>query len=131
MLYTYCWSSNNAILFIQYIMLIVSILQKNEVYLLYFMFWQHLRDQFNEVFPALCNTFPDIFPQNSYTWEQYLWACELWYSNGMKIKFSDGSIRTCLIPIAGFLNHSVCIFSRPPSLSLMSHLLFPQFTPCS
>ncbi|KAL9325979.1 hypothetical protein ACSQ67_006624 [Phaseolus vulgaris] len=69
---------------------------------------QHLHSQYDELFPALCNTFPDIFPPELYTWEKFLWACELWYSNSMKIKYSDGKLKTCLIPIAGFLNHSLC-----------------------
>ncbi|KAK7265269.1 hypothetical protein RJT34_32887 [Clitoria ternatea] len=69
---------------------------------------QHLHAQYDELFPALCNIFPDIFPPELYTWEKFLWACELWYSNSMKIKYSDGKLRTCLIPIAGFLNHSLC-----------------------
>ncbi|KAF7838048.1 [Fructose-bisphosphate aldolase]-lysine N-methyltransferase, chloroplastic [Senna tora] len=69
---------------------------------------QHLHDQYDELFPALCTAFPDIFPPKLYTWEHFLWACELWYSNGMKIMFSDGTLKTCLIPIAGFLNHSLC-----------------------
>ncbi|XP_027916186.1 uncharacterized protein LOC114175624 isoform X1 [Vigna unguiculata] len=69
---------------------------------------QHLHAQYDELFPALCNTFPDIFPPELYTWEKFLWACELWYSNSMKIMYSDGKIKTCLIPIAGFLNHSLC-----------------------
>ncbi|PNX74816.1 SET domain-containing protein, partial [Trifolium pratense] len=67
---------------------------------------QHLHAQYDELFPALCNGFPDIFPPELYTWENFLWACELWYSNSMKIMFSDGELRTCLIPVAGFLNHS-------------------------
>lgn len=69
---------------------------------------QHLHAQYDELFPALCNNFPDIFPPELYTWEKFLWACELWYSNSMKIMYSDGKLRTCLIPLAGFLNHSLC-----------------------
>lgn len=69
--------------------------------------FQHLRAQYNELFPALSNHYPDVFPPELYTWEQFLWACELWYSNSMKVIFSDGKLRTCLIPVAGFLNHSV------------------------
>ncbi|KAI9191525.1 hypothetical protein LWI28_009541 [Acer negundo] len=68
---------------------------------------EHLRMQYDELFPALCNDYPDIFPQEFYTWEQFLWACELWYSNSMKVMLADGKLRTCLIPIAGFLNHSL------------------------
>lgn len=70
---------------------------------------QHLRTQYDELFPALCNDHPDIFPTELYTWDQFLWACELWYSNGMKVMFTDGKLQTCLVPIAGFLNHSVCL----------------------
>ncbi|XP_030544232.1 uncharacterized protein LOC115750812 isoform X1 [Rhodamnia argentea] len=68
---------------------------------------EHLRNQYDELFPALCEDHPDIFPPELYTWEQFLWACELWYSNSMKIQFADGALKTCLIPIAGFLNHSL------------------------
>lgn len=68
---------------------------------------EHLREQYNELFPALCNNHPDVFPEECYSWEQFLWACELWYSNSLKIMFSDGKLRTCLVPIAGFLNHSL------------------------
>lgn len=68
---------------------------------------EHLRTQYDELFPGLCNDYPDIFPPKFYTWEQFLWACELFYSNSMKIIFADGKLRTCLIPIAGFLNHSL------------------------
>lgn len=70
-------------------------------------FTQHLLVQYDELVPALCNNHPDVFPPELYTWEQFLWACELWYSNSMKVMFVDGKLRTCLIPIAGFLNHSV------------------------
>ncbi|KAF8035323.1 hypothetical protein BT93_C1371 [Corymbia citriodora subsp. variegata] len=68
---------------------------------------EHLRNQYDELFLALCGDHPDIFPPELYTWEQFLWACELWYSNSMKIQFADGALQTCLIPIAGFLNHSL------------------------
>ncbi|KAL8467789.1 hypothetical protein ACS0TY_031142 [Phlomoides rotata] len=69
---------------------------------------EHLRTQYDELFPALTNHYPAVFPPELYTWEQFLWACELWYSNSMKVIFGDGKLRTCLIPVAGFLNHSIC-----------------------
>ncbi|XP_057422050.1 uncharacterized protein LOC130715911 [Lotus japonicus] len=69
---------------------------------------QHLHAQYDELFPVLCDEFPDIFPRELYTREKFIWACELWYSNSMKIMYPDGKLRTCLIPIAGFLNHSLC-----------------------
>ncbi|KZV32148.1 SET domain-containing protein [Dorcoceras hygrometricum] len=69
---------------------------------------EHLRVQYEELFPALSDLHPDVFPPDLYTWEHFLWACELFYSNSMKVFFTDGKLRTCLIPVAGFLNHSVC-----------------------
>ncbi|RZC63945.1 hypothetical protein C5167_025714 [Papaver somniferum] len=68
---------------------------------------EHLRTQYDELCPALCSNHPDVFQEELYTWEKFLWACELWYSNSMKVIFSDGKLRTCLVPIAGLLNHSV------------------------
>lgn len=82
---------------------------------------QHLRKQYNELFPALCNDHPAIFPKEFYSWEEFLWACELWYSNSLKIMFPDGHVRTCLVPIAGFLNHSVCVI-------LASHIPYVIFS---
>ncbi|RWW00618.1 hypothetical protein GW17_00036408, partial [Ensete ventricosum] len=70
--------------------------------------FQHIRKQFDALFPALCDNYPGIFQQELYRWDKFLWACELWYSNGMKVVFADGKLRTCLVPVAGFLNHSVC-----------------------
>ncbi|KAI3972048.1 hypothetical protein MKW92_022356, partial [Papaver armeniacum] len=70
---------------------------------------EHLRTQYDELCPALCSNHPDVFQEELYTWEKFLWACELWYSNSMKVIFNDGKLRTCLVPIAGLLNHSNCI----------------------
>lgn len=69
---------------------------------------EHLRQQYDALCPALCTSHPDIFEPELYTWDNFLWACELWYSNGMKVIFTDGRLRTCLVPIAGLLNHSLC-----------------------
>ncbi|KAK2646321.1 hypothetical protein Ddye_021516 [Dipteronia dyeriana] len=93
----------------------------------------HLRIQYDELFPALCNDYPDIFPSEFYTWEQFLWACELWYSNSMKVMFADGKLRTCLIPIAGFLNHSLSphIVHYGKVDSATNTLKFPLSRPCS
>ncbi|KAI9125711.1 hypothetical protein K1719_003129 [Acacia pycnantha] len=93
---------------------------------------KHLLDQYDQLFPTLSNTFPEIFPPEMYTWKQFLWACELWYSNGMTIKFSDGTLRTCLIPIAGFLNHSLCphILHYGKIDPATNSLKFPLSRPC-
>ncbi|KHN17593.1 Putative ribulose-1,5 bisphosphate carboxylase/oxygenase large subunit N-methyltransferase, chloroplastic [Glycine soja] len=83
---------------------------------------QHLHAQYDELFPALCNNFPDIFPPELYTWEKFLWACELWYSNSMKIMYSDGKLRTCLIPLAGFLNHSILDYNCKLMIPMIGEL---------
>ncbi|XP_021276390.1 uncharacterized protein LOC110410829 isoform X3 [Herrania umbratica] len=94
---------------------------------------EHLRVQYDEVFPALSKDHPDIFPEKHYTWEQFLWACELWYANSMKIMFADGKLRTCLIPVAGFLNHSLHphIVHYGKVDSATNSLKFSLSSPCS
>ena len=73
----------------------------------FFCLLQYLQAQYDELVPAPCKNYPDIFLLQFYTWYSSC-ACELWYSNGMKkVMFTDGRLKTCLIPIAGFLNHSV------------------------
>lgn len=69
---------------------------------------EHLRAQYDALCPALFTDHPDIFQPELYTWDQFMWACELWYSNSMKVISTDGKLKTCLVPIAGLLNHSLC-----------------------
>ncbi|CAI9098515.1 OLC1v1035179C1 [Oldenlandia corymbosa var. corymbosa] len=94
---------------------------------------EHLRTQYEQLFPAICESHPDIFPAELYTWEQFLWACELWYSNSMKIMFDDGKLRTCLVPIAGFLNHSTCphILHYGKTDPVTKSVKFPLSRPCN
>ncbi|XP_027176110.1 uncharacterized protein LOC113775431 isoform X2 [Coffea eugenioides] len=94
---------------------------------------EHLRNQYEQLFPVLYENYPDVFPPELYTWEQFLWACELWYSNSMKIMFSDGKLRTCLIPVAGFLNHSMCphITHYGKVDPLTDSVKFPLSRPCN
>ncbi|XAR72384.1 [Fructose-bisphosphate aldolase]-lysine N-methyltransferase [Bertholletia excelsa] len=93
---------------------------------------EHLRAQYDELFPALCLEHPHIFPADLYTWEQFLWACELWYSNSTKIMFADGKLCTCLVPVAGFLNHSlfphIMHYGKVDAAS--NSLKFPLRRPC-
>lgn len=94
---------------------------------------EHLRAQYDELIPTLCNDHSDIFPPELYTWEHFLWACDLWYSNSMKVMFSDGKLKTCLIPIAGFLNHSVTphVMHYGRVDSTTSSLKFTLSRPCN
>ncbi|KAF9680560.1 hypothetical protein SADUNF_Sadunf06G0134300 [Salix dunnii] len=93
---------------------------------------EHLRVQYDELVPPLCKNYPNVFLPELYTWEQFLWACELWYSNSMKVMFVDGKLRTCLIPIAGFLNHSLYphIVHYGKVDSATNTLKFPLTRPC-
>jgi len=68
---------------------------------------QHLRQQYDDLFPLLCTNFPEMFVKDICTWDNFLWACELWYSNSMMVVLSSGKLSTCLVPVAGLLNHSV------------------------
>ncbi|XP_024016046.1 uncharacterized protein LOC18025402 [Eutrema salsugineum] len=90
-----------------------------------------LRERYDELIHHLSNH-RDIFPPELYTWEHYLWACELYYSNSMQIKFPDGKLKTCLIPVAGFLNHSIYphIVKYGKVDSETSSLKFPLSRPC-
>jgi histone-lysine N-methyltransferase SETD3 len=78
---------------------------------------QHLRQQYDDLFPSLCINFPEIFRKDICTWDNFLWACELWYSNSMMVVLSSGKLSTCLVPVAGLLNHSVG--SSVPGSSLL------------
>ncbi|KAG8046840.1 hypothetical protein GUJ93_ZPchr0008g13648 [Zizania palustris] len=93
---------------------------------------QHLHQQYDELFPMLCTNFPDIFKQDIYTWDNFLWACELWYSNSMMVVLSSGKLTTCLIPIAGLLNHSVSphILNYGRVDKATKSLKFPLSRPC-
>ncbi|KAG6520191.1 uncharacterized protein LOC122051184 [Zingiber officinale] len=93
---------------------------------------EHLRQQFDALCPQQCDNYPDIFEPKLYTWDKFLWACELWYSNSMKVVFADGKLRTCLVPVAGFLNHSLCphILHYGRVDPVTKTLKFPVSRPC-
>ncbi|KAI3892599.1 hypothetical protein MKW92_037017 [Papaver armeniacum] len=87
---------------------------------------EHLRTQYDELCPALCSNHPDVFQEELYTWEKFLWACGLWYSNSMKVIFSDGKLRTCLVPIAGLLNHSKDVEMEKEVLETLHSIFNPM-----
>ncbi|GLJ43700.1 hypothetical protein SUGI_0909910 [Cryptomeria japonica] len=68
---------------------------------------EHLRAQYENLCSTLFTRNPEIFPPEFCTWDHFLWACELWYSNSMKVSFPDNKLKTCLVPVAGLLNHSL------------------------
>jgi len=93
---------------------------------------QHLHQQYDELFPELCTKFPEIFKQDIFTWDNFLWACELWYSNSMMVVLSSGKLTTCLIPVAGLMNHSVIphILNYGRVDEATKSLKFPLSRPC-
>ncbi|KAG0523087.1 hypothetical protein BDA96_07G093900 [Sorghum bicolor] len=93
---------------------------------------QHLRQQYDELFPLLCTNFPEIFRKDVCTWDNFLWACELWYSNSMMVVLSSGKLSTCLVPVAGLLNHSVSphILNYGRVDEATKSLKFPLSRPC-
>ncbi|XP_048593158.1 uncharacterized protein LOC106357705 [Brassica napus] len=112
----------DAIMVLDGTLLLDEIMQSKEV----------LRERYDELIPLLSNH-KNVFPPEMYTWEHYLWACELYYSNSMQIKFPDGNLKTCLIPVAGFLNHSICphIVKYGKVDLETSSLKFPLSRPCN
>ncbi|CAL4997767.1 unnamed protein product [Urochloa decumbens] len=93
---------------------------------------QHLRQQYEDLFPLLCINFPEIFRKDVCTWDNFLWACELWYSNSMMVVLSSGKLSTCLVPVAGLLNHSVSphILNYGRVDEATKSLKFPLSRPC-
>eukprot|EP00897_Mesotaenium_endlicherianum_P002151 jgi/Mesen1/1964/ME000147S01051 len=63
--------------------------------------------QYDALFPALSHAHPDAFPPERCTWAHFMWAAQLWYSHGLRVRFPDGRTQACLIPMANLLNHSV------------------------
>ncbi|KAK3121235.1 hypothetical protein QOZ80_8BG0649070 [Eleusine coracana subsp. coracana] len=94
---------------------------------------QHLRQQYDELFPLLCTNVPEIFKKDVCTWDNFLWACELWYSNSMMVVLSSGKLSTCLVPVAGLLNHSVSphILNYGRVDEATKLLKFPLSRPCN
>mmetsp|Transcript_16555 Transcript_16555/g.31926 ORF Transcript_16555/g.31926 Transcript_16555/m.31926 type:complete len:532 (+) Transcript_16555:68-1663(+) len=68
---------------------------------------RHVKDTFAALFPKLSDALPQLVPARVFTWEQYLWAVEVWYSNALTLMFPDGTIRDCLVPVVGLMNHKV------------------------
>jgi len=56
------------------------------------------------LFPELSNQFPDIFPETTFSWENFLWARSLLDSRAIQLKI-DGVIKSNLVPMADMINH--------------------------
>ena len=53
----------------------------------------------------LSNYYPTIFPEEIFTYENFLWARSLFDSRSIKLKMGE-KILPCLIPMADMLNHN-------------------------
>eukprot|EP00850_Spirogloea_muscicola_P018028 SM000161S02410 [mRNA] locus=s161:4656:8040:+ [translate_table: standard] len=47
---------------------------------------QHLRQQYDALFPALSEAMPSYFPFDLYSWPLFLYAAELWYSHAIQTR---------------------------------------------
>jgi hypothetical protein len=67
---------------------------------------EQIRTMQEELVPALAQGFPDIFTEEIFSFENFLWARALFDSRGI-VTHVGGRDQTCLIPLAGMLNHNL------------------------
>ncbi|KAF2068477.1 hypothetical protein CYY_010197 [Polysphondylium violaceum] len=65
---------------------------------------QQLQSFRDYLFPELSIQFPDIFPESTFSWENFLWARSLLDSRAIQLKI-DGVIKSNLVPMADMINH--------------------------
>ncbi|GMH42506.1 hypothetical protein BSKO_10425 [Bryopsis sp. KO-2023] len=71
---------------------------------------EHIRESYAaivDLLNALVATYPEDLTSEQFSWESYLWATQLWYAYAMEVEFLDGEIRSCLVPYATLMNHSI------------------------
>ncbi|CAG8640871.1 1935_t:CDS:2, partial [Scutellospora calospora] len=67
---------------------------------------QQIRDDYLQLLTNLFSKYPDLFPLEKFTQDDYMWAlCTIW-SRGMDFKLNDKQFR-CIAPFADMLNHSL------------------------
>ncbi|CAG8587421.1 17165_t:CDS:2 [Dentiscutata heterogama] len=67
---------------------------------------QQIRDDYIQLLTKLFSKHPDLFPLESFTQDDYVWAlCTIW-SRGMDFQLPDRQFR-CIAPFADMLNHSL------------------------
>jgi hypothetical protein len=100
---------------------------------------EHLMTQYKDTRPLLdilLQAYPEHLAAEWFEFEQYRWACELWYSYAFEVEFPSSTSptlsKTAMVPFACHVNHSpwphVVRYGRLNSGT--DSLDFPAFRPC-
>ncbi len=65
----------------------------------------NVRQSHERLFPLLTEKFPEIFPEEVFNYENFLWARAMFDSRGFRIKI-HGKEKNCLLPFVDLLNSS-------------------------
>ena len=88
-----------------------------------------IRGSYDAMFPLLSEAYPEVFPNQIFSWDKYVWGTELWNSYGMTLKLPNGEIKTGIVPVACLLNHSVsatCHFHAPSPITPICRIISQQ-----
>ena len=67
----------------------------------------HLRDAYDALFPMLSTALPSLFPADVFTWERYLWAVEVWYSNAVQVRHTCQSSHKGVLSLTSLIHLTV------------------------
>lgn len=80
----------------------------------------HLRDAYDALFPMLSIALPSLFPADMFTWDSYLWAVEVWYSNAVQVRPTCAVVARFLCHTHGLIHDLISLYAetvlvaRPP-----------------
>eukprot|EP00127_Corallochytrium_limacisporum_P002588 Clim_evm24s134 gene=Clim_evmTU24s134 len=68
----------------------------------------HVRNRYHEMINGLAEAYPAVFDtQEVFTFDNYLWMVEIWYSYAMQLKYPGlAHRRAAIVPAADLMNHS-------------------------
>jgi len=55
---------------------------------------------------GLCNQYPDRFPKEHYTYENWIWAFTMLFSRAIRLRSLSGGETLAMVPYADLINHS-------------------------
>ena len=84
---------------------------------------QHLKHIFDSLFPKLILQHPDIFPEEIFSWNNFMWGRAVFDSRAFVIKIKNEEVTT-LVPFAEFVNHT------GDSLGHVSYRRYDEVTDC-
>ncbi|KAJ3281246.1 hypothetical protein HK104_000122, partial [Borealophlyctis nickersoniae] len=72
---------------------------------------EQIAEDYSDLRTRLFDNFPDVFPQEHFSLQQYMWALATVWSRGMDFQFpatktKPASSLRCIVPFADMLNHS-------------------------